>query len=99
MGQAKHGSLHTISLEGHTTFYVAVYGLNKVAIIRTDQGASDTRKVLNKIQRKLQAQYVIAVGICYGLRERNVKLGDVIVSKRIVDHSKKRAKKVDKNTL
>jgi nucleoside phosphorylase len=99
MGQAKPlgrgREYHAISLENRITFYLATYGKNKVAIVRTDQGARRTRRVLRPVQEKLQAQYVIAVGICYGLRERNVKLGDVIVSKRIVDHSKKRAKKVD----
>ena len=72
MGQAKPvgtmNACHTIFLEDHTTFYLATYGRNKVAIIKTDEGARETRRVLDKVQKTLQAQYVIAVGICYGLK-------------------------------
>jgi nucleoside phosphorylase len=76
--------------DGTVTFYLGMYGKKKVAIIQTDQGGRSTREVLGKVQEGVKAKYVIAVGICYGMKEDKVKLGDVIVAKHIMDFRESR---------
>ena len=64
---------------------MAIYGKYKVAIIRTDQGTDATSKKLQKIQKVVEAQYVIAVGICYGMKEgkKRTKFGTILVAQRV----------------
>jgi hypothetical protein len=64
-------------------------------LLKTDQGARETRRILGLIQKTLRAQYVIAVGICYGLKDKKLKLGDVIISRTIFDISLKRVQEGD----
>lgn len=73
------------------TFNVVMYGSHKVAVIRTGQGPFKTADALHKIQEVINAQYVIAIGICYGMKEGKTKLGDVIVAESIMDTSNRRA--------
>lgn len=73
------------------TFNLVMYGSNKVAVIRTGQGSRRTTVMLNKVQKVINAQYVIAIGICYGMKEGKTKLGDVIVAEIITDTSNRRA--------
>ncbi|XP_019853500.1 PREDICTED: uncharacterized protein LOC109582889 [Amphimedon queenslandica] len=73
------------------SFNLVMYGSYKVAVIRTDQGPKTTEAKLEKIQAVIKAQYVIAVGICYGMKESKTKLGDIIVAKSIKDTSSRRA--------
>ena len=73
------------------TFNLIMYGSHKVAIIRTGQGPYNTSDMLHKIREVINAQYVIAIGICYGMKEGKTKLGDVIVAESIMDTSNRRA--------
>ena len=41
----------------------------------------------------LNPKYVISVGICFGLREKDQKLGDVVVSEMVHDYEKQRVSK------
>ena len=75
----------------YVTVNLVMYGSHKVAVICTEQGPAETILTLLKVQRVIKAQYVIAIGICYGMKEDKTKLGDVIVAKSIMDISCKRA--------
>ena len=78
--------------EEDVTFNLVMYGSHKVAVIYTiEQGPAETISMLRKVQKAINAQYVIAIGICYGMKEGKTKLGDVIVAKSIMDMSSKRA--------
>ena len=76
--------------EEDVAFNLVMYGSHKVAVIRTEQGPAEKILTLQKVQRAINAQYVIAIGICYGMKEGKTKLGDVIVAKSIMDMSSKR---------
>ena len=85
------GEKYTEVLLEDVAFNLVTYGSHKVAVIRTEQGPGETILTLQKVQRAINAQYVIAIGICYGMKEGKTKLGDVIVTKSIMDMSSKRA--------
>ena len=67
------------------TFYVAMYGNYKVVIIETGQGVKNTTTQLQKIQEVVDAEYVIAIGVCYGMKEKKkeTKLGSILVPKTV----------------
>ena len=88
MGQAKpmkDDKEYIKAMTNGITFYVAMYGKYKVVIIETDMGVENTSEKLQKIQEVVNAQYVIAIGVCYGMREgkKKTKLGSILVSKRV----------------
>ena len=88
MGQAKPMEDDEKYIQTRTngiTFNVAMYGRYKVVIIETGQGVENTSKKLQKIQEVVKAQYVIAIGVCYGIREgkKETKLGSILVPKRV----------------
>ena len=80
-----------VDLDDDVTFNLVMYGSHKVAVIRTGQGPRKTEAMLEKIQKEIKAQYVIAVGICYGMKEDKAKLSDIIVAESIMDTSNRRA--------
>ena len=88
MGQAKPMRDDKKYIQTRTngiTFYVAMYGKYKVVIIQTGQGVENTSKKLQKMQKVVNAQYVIAIGVCYGMKEgkKETKLGSILVPKRV----------------
>ena len=87
MGQATpiDGNKYTQTRSGGITFNIAMYGKYKVVIIRTGQGTDVTSKKLQKIQEVVKAQYVIAIGICYGMKEgkKNTRFGTILVAQRV----------------
>ena len=80
-----------VELDDDVTFNLVMYGSYKVAVIRTGQGPGRTEDMLERIQAEINAQYVIAIGICYGMKEDKTALGDVIVAESIMDTSSRRA--------
>ena len=84
------GEKYTAVLLEDVAFNLVTFGSHKVAVIRTGQGPVETILTLQKVQRAINAQYVIAIGICIGMKEGKTKLGDVIVAKSIMDMSSKR---------
>ena len=89
--------LEVILDDNSAYFLIANYGPYKVAIIRTDQGPDNTEKALEDVQKVLKAEYVIAIGICYGAKESQsdelgskTKMGDILVASTIVDMASKR---------
>ena len=85
------GEKYTEVLLEDVTFNLVMYGSHKVAVICTEQGPAETILTLQNVQKAINAQYVIAIGICYGMKEGKTKLGHVIVAKSIIDMSSKRA--------
>ena len=86
MGQAKpmkDGEKYIKAMVKSTIFYVAMYGNYKVVIIETGQGVENTSRKLQEIQEVVNAQYVIAIGVCYGMEEgkKETKLGSILVPK------------------
>ena len=72
--------------------YVGKYGEYSVVIGKSadgkgQQGPLDALTVTNKIMEIFKPKYIIAIGVCFGMYQSNVKLGDVIVSDFIVDLS------------
>ena len=91
MGQAKpiNGEKYTQTRSEGITFYIAMYGKYKVAIIKTGQGKEVASEKLQKIQKVVKAQYVIAIGICYGMKEgkKKTRFGSILVAKRVKEIS------------
>ena len=88
MDQAKpmrDGEKYIQTMTNGITFYVAMYGNYKVVIIQTGQGVENTSRKLQKIQEVVNAKYVIAIGVCYGMKKgkKETKLGSILVSKRV----------------
>ena len=89
--------LQVILDDRSANFIIAKCGPYKVAIIRTEQGPDNTEKALEDVQKVLKAEYVIAIGICYGTKESQsdelgskTKMGDILVASTIVDTTSKR---------
>ncbi|XP_019854005.1 PREDICTED: uncharacterized protein LOC109583201 [Amphimedon queenslandica] len=103
MGQATpiNGEKYTRTSSKGITFYIAMYGKYKVAIIRTEQGKEVTSEELQKIQKVVKAQYVIAIGICYGMKEgkKKTKFGSILVAKRMKETSIAKYKDGSKSEL
>ena len=76
-----------VTTEDGPKFMLGSYGMNTVAIIRTDRGPKETREMLMKVQPIVKAKYVIAIGICYGMNNAKSKLGDIIVAESVWDIS------------
>ena len=89
--------LQVILDDNSANFIIANYGPYKVAIIRTGQGPAKTEKALENVQKVLKAEYVIAIGICYGAKENQTdelgnktNIGDILVASTIVNTTSKR---------
>ena len=89
--------LKVIVKDGSANFILGNYGPSKVAIIKTGQGPKETKKILEPVQKVVKAEYVIAIGICFGAKESKTKelgnktnMGDIIVAESIIDTTKKR---------
>ena len=89
--------LKVIVEDGSANFILGNYGPSKVAIIKTGQGSDETKKILEPVQKVVKAEYVIAIGVCFGVKKSKTKelgnktnMGDIIVAKSIIDTTKKR---------
>lgn len=78
-------------------FILGNYGPSKVAIIKTGIGSDLTKTILEPVQKVVKAEYVIAIGVCFGAKESKTKelgnktnMGDIIVAKSIIETSNKR---------
>uniref|UniRef100_A0A1X7UIE6 Nucleoside phosphorylase domain-containing protein n=1 Tax=Amphimedon queenslandica TaxID=400682 RepID=A0A1X7UIE6_AMPQE len=73
-------------------FILAKFGPCNVAVIMTGEGPDKTDEVLTSVQKTVKADFVIAIGICYGAKESKEKelsdktnLCDIIVAESIVN--------------
>ena len=64
---------------------VGVFGKKKVVLIQTNPGESCEEMVKKTISYFRSAQYILAVGVCYGFDREKHLLGDVLVSTQISD--------------
>ena len=73
--------------------YIGKYGQYHVAVAKSDQGSTDAYACLRELLDLFKnAQYVISVGVCYGMDpdkkivdEKKLFFGDVIVSSDVCD--------------
>ena len=75
-----------------TWVYIGRYGnhivvVGKSADDKDEQGGLDALTTAQEIMTKFKPNYVIAIGICFGMDRSKLYLGDVIVSRKIVDLS------------
>ncbi|XP_019860613.1 PREDICTED: uncharacterized protein LOC109588948 [Amphimedon queenslandica] len=75
-----------------TWVYIGKYGghavvVGKSASCKAEQGELNASLTIKAITKKFKPSYVIAIGICFGMDQSKVNLGDVIVSKKIVNLS------------
>ena len=94
--------LKVILDDNSVNFIIAKCGPYKVAIIRTEKGPDDTEDALENVKKVLKAEYVIAIGICYGAKESqtdelgsDTKMGDILVAETIIQTSSKYVKGSD----
>ena len=71
---------------------VGVFANKKVVLIQTDPGESCEEMVKETIDCFPSAQYILAVGVCYGFDREKHLLGDVLVSKQISDFKNSKVK-------
>ncbi|XP_019857148.1 PREDICTED: uncharacterized protein LOC109585492 isoform X1 [Amphimedon queenslandica] len=90
--------IKVITKDGSTNFILGKYGRCNVAVIMTEQGPDNTQKVLTSVLDDVKAEYVIAIGICYGAKESKTeelgdktKLANIIVAKSIVNTEHQRS--------
>lgn len=93
----KEKYFRVMSNDGSAICIIVKYGQYNAAVIRTGQGANPTREKLTKIQEIIKAPYVIAIGICYGLKPEKSKLGEIVIGKSIWKISHTQA--TDKGTI
>ena len=76
--------------------YIGKYGKNPVIIAKTApakdrQGPADAAIVATTILTKIESiEYVVAVGVCFGIHRNKQDLGDVVISSIICDFTCKR---------
>ena len=65
--------------------YIGMMGNHPVGLIQHGPGR-DCSKMLNEgIKFFSNAEYLVAVGVCYGFSRKDTKLADVLISKKIID--------------
>jgi hypothetical protein len=65
--------------------------IGRVCHVRTSAGSSGSSGAFIMAKNavdQLRPDYVISVGVCFGLREENQALGDIIVSEYIHDYER-----------
>ncbi len=82
-----------VQLRNHIVFDLGMVSNAHVLLAMTGQGAvgpTAAAIAASALISQVAPDYLIAVGVCYGLRENEQRLGDVIVSRqlRAVDHRK-----------
>ena len=82
--------LKVIVEDRSTNFILGNYGESKVAIIQTGTGPDKTEKIIKPVQKVIKAEYVIAIGICFGAKKSKTDIGDIIVAESIIDTTEKR---------
>ncbi|XP_019859760.1 PREDICTED: uncharacterized protein LOC109587997 isoform X2 [Amphimedon queenslandica] len=89
--------IRVITTDETGNFILGKYGSCNVAITRTGQGPDETEDILVSVQNDVKADFVIAIGICYGAKESKTEelsdktnLGDIIVAKSIIDTAHQR---------
>ena len=82
--------LKVIVEDRSTNFILGNYGESKVAVIQTDTGPDKTEKIIKPVQKVIKAEYVIAIGICFGAKKSKTDIGDIIVAESIIDTTEKR---------
>ena len=81
---------------GNIPLYIGKYGKNPVIVVMTApakdrQGPTQAAIIATTILNKIESiEYVIAVGVCFGIDKKKQDLGDVVISSIICDFTSKR---------
>lgn len=73
-------------LTDHTVFDLGVLARSRVLLAQSEQGIEASRGMTltaSSLIRQCEPDYVILVGVCFGLREEEQRLGDVLVSSQL----------------
>ena len=88
--------LKVIVEDGSANFILGNYGPSKVAIIKTGTGPDETKTIPEPVKKVVKAEYVIAIGVCFGAKESKTKelgnktnMGDIIIAESIIDTTEK----------
>ena len=77
-----------VRISGEGRVFVGTIGGHSVGLIKTEnQGSESQVEVLEHLRLFPNAKYIISAGACNGFPQEKLKLGDVIVSDKIIDHS------------
>lgn len=73
--------------QGNVDARIGIFAEYTVALVLTEQGIEAEEPLKDALELFLNAEAIIGVGVGYGVDRKQVKLGDVMVSKTIVDSS------------
>ena len=65
--------------------YIGMMGRHPVGLIRHGPGRNSAEILKEGIKNFPNAEYLVAVGICYGFSHVNTELADVLISENIID--------------
>ena len=65
--------------------YIGMMGSHPVGLIRHEPGRNCAESLTEGIKNFPNAEYLVAVGVCYGFSRVNTELADVLISKKIID--------------
>ena len=65
--------------------HIGMMGSHPVGLIRHEPGRDCAESLTEGIKNFPNAEYLVAVGVCYGFSRGNTKLADVLISKKIID--------------
>ena len=65
--------------------YIGMMGNHPVGLIQHEPGRECSKKLNDGIKKFSNAEYLIAVGVCYGFSRKDTKLADVLISNKIID--------------
>lgn len=82
--------LKVIVKDRSANFILGNYGECRVAIIQTGTGPDKAEKILKSVQKVVKAEYVIAIGVCFGAKKSKTNIGDIIIAESIIDTTEKR---------
>ena len=65
--------------------YIGMMGNHPVGLIRHGPGRECSKNLNAGIKKFSNAEYLVAVGVCYGFSRKDTKLADVLISEKIID--------------
>ncbi|GAB2855246.1 hypothetical protein GCM10027074_22810 [Streptomyces deserti] len=91
--QVNHTRAVPVFLGRHTVFRLGAISEVELHLVQCEQGSGGTRGaalVVSAVLERLQPDFLVMVGVCWGLRPDKSGLGDIVVScpLRLMDHVK-----------
>ena len=73
--------------------FIGMMGRHPVGLIRLKPGSDCVGPITKSIKNFPNAEYLVAVGVCYGFCRKETKLADVLISNGIIDFGDFKIKK------